>query len=283
MNRVHGLPDTPLPSLITKGNAVAPSPLPGAPYQITSKDSFDRGIRDRQHDAAMFSDSHDHDQQSTPTLAGSNGGARFPSGHSSTSTLNHEEPHATSGVWEDSNSPRESSPTDVNKVQNAVPSVWANAVGNAREQQTPLHGMHSSALDQPAAEDATHPKRDVPVGPTQLPAVPSLSNHAGESISDLPVQDDHTHKPVERESTAEPLISDISSANTPSTPSLFLSVLPINPALGISRRSLPPEKTDTPPQTLPERPKSAHKLTTFLSESLLPINPAFKERLTQNH
>lgn len=273
LDRAQGLPNSGLPPLVTKGDSVAPLSLAGAPYQITSKDSFEQSFGDRQHDPSMFSDGHDHDQRSTPTLAGSNGGARFPSGHSSTSTLNHEESHSTSGSWDNSNSPRENS--DVSKVQNAVPSVWANAVGNAREQRAPLHEVNCSGLGQPVDEDATCLEQESPAK-APLHVTPDLSSHTGD-IWNSPVQDSHTHQLPERNSAVEAQPSE----NSPSTPSLLLSVLPINPALGISRRSLPLETTNTPPQSLPERPKSAHKFTTFLSESILPINPVFRERPTQ--
>lgn len=276
LNPVQGVPNSRLPPLVTTRDSVASRPLPGAPYQITSKESFDRSFMDRQYHTAMFSDGQDqdHDQRSTPTLACSNG-ARFPSGHSSASTLNHEESHATSGPWEDSTSPRESSPKDASKVQNAVPSVWASAVDNAREQRAPIHEMDCSGLGQSVNEAVACPELESPVGTAQL-HVTSKSNHASDTNS--PVQDKNAHQPAEKDSTIEARQSE----NPHPTQSLLLSVLPINPALGTSRQSLPLETTNLPSESLHECPNLAHRLTTFLSESLLPINPAFRERLTQH-
>lgn len=275
MTMVPGLPNSGLPPLVTKSDAVFPPPLPGASRQITSKGSFDQSLMDQQHDSPIFSDGHDQGQRSTPTLAGSNGGARFPSRHSSTSTLNHEESHVVSGPWNDSNIPRESSPKDVNdKVQDAAPSAWEDGVSNAREQRAPPHEVHSSGLDQAVPKDATCSDRGVPIGCSQSPVIPNLSNQAVELMADLSVQNDHTQQQpvfsavVEAQATEDP----------PSTPSLLLSSLPINPALGVSRRSPPLRPTNRPLQNLSERSKAIHRLTTFVSESLLPINPAFREK-----
>lgn len=283
----------PLP-LVTKSNGVDPSPVTGLPKQNASKDSFEQYTK-AQHDGLshpVFLNSHDEGKRSTPTLAGSNGGARFPSGPSSTSTLNHHEPHAISGNWQYTNSPDPKSdfksevPTD-NKVQNAVPSVWANNIGNspgpsALEQQPSVLGTSTNSDRLPAGSLPCSTGQGTSVGTAHLQASHDTLNPTGPTGPPEPTPRDSTrdgHKPNRKSTDAEPQTTGLPH----STPSLLLSTLPINPALGISRTSHPTEVNDAQSPRPPSKHSQPnhHRLTTFLSESLLPINPAFRERSSQ--
>lgn len=260
VNRGRGLPDRGLAPLVTKSNGAEPLPLAGVHDRTMSKGSFEESMH---HDTAAYSDSPDQGKQSTPTLAGSNRGARFPSGHSSTSTLNHEGPHAPGWSWGTPETPSENSPDDViSSIQNAAPSACANAAANAREKQASPYEVSSSEADQPEAGDRPFStERDVPVEPDRVHAFFGSCNIE------------------EPQQTGEKNASMEVHSSEPSHSTFFLrhSILPINPALGISRKPLPPTASDT---HIPERPRSARRLTTFLSESLLPINPAFRNNLT---
>lgn len=253
-----------LPSLATKSGA--------APHQIAYKHSFDQSLSARRRDTAFFPNNGDQDQRSTPTLSGYDDGVRFPSAHSSTSTLHHE-PQFAGECWSTPNSALGNDLKDPDT--NVQTSGLAKAVGNKRAQQAPLHEsdreLNRVPDDVPLLSGQAIPIRPDDQEHTQIAGFNTAD--VADVIQDGAVRDGQAHQVAEHSANGETPASSLS----PSTPSLLLSNLPINPAFSISQRSLPLEKTNTAPQELSERPKSVHRFPASLHESLLPINPAFRE------
>lgn len=281
VNRIRELPHSNLPSLITKSNGVVTSFVRDTSKHITSKDSFkEYAHTHRDASPQPIFDGHDQAKRSTPTLAGSNAGARFPSGHSSASTLNHHEPHTITGCW-DSNPPNDHTPEVPvdNEVQNAVPSALAHAMSNcpiAYVPEQPPVLEESTVLDKCDVENTPHSTRhDAPTAVATMQSSIDCSNLPGPSEPALGTLAVDKERP---EPTRETPLSELQSTRpSQSSPSLLLSILPINPAFSISRPSSSHAAKDA--NVSSERPKSSHsRLTTFLSESLLPINPAFISR-----
>jgi len=278
-HRVRELPYSSLAPLVTKSDGFNPALTSN---QISPQHSFEKYAHTHHDDSRKpISDGHDQAKRSTPTLAGSNAGANFPSGHSSSSTLNHHEPHTFAGYWDSSGPPNDLTPDipEENKVQNAVPSAWADTMSNGPmahlpEQTSTLEG--SGRPDKREAEDVPHSTNcNVPTAPGPVQSSNDSSNlpEPNGPVQETPAVNEQGPEPSRETNLAE------SQATRPSqsSQSLIFSLLPINPAFSISRpRSVPGAKDAV---ASPERPKSSHsKFTTFLSESLLPINPAFVSR-----
>ncbi|KAJ5702927.1 hypothetical protein N7488_010475 [Penicillium malachiteum] len=262
--------DRDLRSLVTKGNGVDPAPMTHTFNQVSHP--FEPGFS-KPHDHSMshhmFSAHPDQGKGSTPTLAGSNGGAGFLSRHSSTSTLNHHEhderlapswdisqydPRA--GRLPDHSSwvSRENDRNSLALEQQSFPSISVPSLGQPSIDQDSVSGHGSSRhLDNKASvafDDKT--------------LLPTLHD---EQISDY----------VEPGDEPELQRTDPIGA----VPFLFHSILPINPALPISRRrTFPAVAQDTISSVPPGAETSMLDPPTLmesLSESQLPINPALKE------
>ncbi|KAJ5739495.1 hypothetical protein N7533_012279 [Penicillium manginii] len=232
---------------------------------------------------------HNHPGQgkrSTVTLADSNDGIAFPSRHSSTSTLNHHESDGLDdGCWnEDSHAsfqePASELPTD-HQIQTAVPSVWENTVVHdlnpvETEPQPRLWESHIESEEStggcqlPLANDA-EAARFIPLEPSYHP---SNATTANEPLSNrLGLADDEDSKSTPTDGNNAPLVRSNEFPET--SASLFLSALPINPALS-KRKSFPPDlrtvrqNEDISAQSNP----SHHQLAFLLADSQLPINPA---------
>jgi serine/threonine protein kinase len=284
VNRIRELPHSNLPPLVTKSNGDNPRFVINTCNYITSKGSFEKYAHAHSGGSPQpIFDGHDQAKRSTPTLAGSNAEARFPSGHSSTSTLNHHEPHAIAGGWDSSRPPNDLTPEVAvdNKMQNAVPSVWANTMSHspiAHVPEQPSVLEESSNLEGREAEDALYStSHDAPTAPAPAPVQSSIDSTSlpgpSEPVPKILAMDEQVPESGRETALTEPQTTGPSQSSS----SLLLSVLPINPAFSISRpRSFPGAK-DT--RASSERPRSGHsRPTTFLAESLLPINPAFISR-----
>ncbi|KAJ5974464.1 hypothetical protein N7481_011674 [Penicillium waksmanii] len=213
---------------------------------------------------------HDHPGQgkrSTVTLADSNDGVAFPSRHSSASTLNHHESNGLDGgCWnEDSHSsfrePASELPTD-HQIQTDVPSVWESTVGHG-------FGPMETDLQPRLCESHTESEES-----TESSYHSSNATTASEQLSNgLGLAHDEESQSAPTDRNNAPLVRT-NEFPEPST-SLFLSALPINPALS-KRKSFPPDVSsirrgeDSSAQSNP----SHHQLAFLLADSQLPINPA---------
>lgn len=249
------LPAT-LPSFSKNGTESLPLT---ATDHLAYKYSFDPSVSGRQQYAAFLPKNGDQDQQSMPTSSGYYG-ARFPSAHSSTSTLHHEEPHFALSTAESALG------DNLKDADNTIQiAALANAVRNERDQQA-LLPRSDSKLEKPALENMPIPNGQKLPSKSDQGHLPIASSNPAEITG--AVQDDQTCQVTE-----DSIISEATPNLSRSTPSLFYSVLPINPAFSVCRRSLPLEKTNTASEEPPNRSKSVYSLR----ESLLPINPAFKQ------
>lgn len=234
----------------------------------------------------LFHDHPSHGKRSTVTLAESNDGVAFPSRHSSASTLNHHEPNGLgNGCWNgDSHSsfrePASELPTH-NQIQNAVPFVWEHTVGHSfgsveMEPQPRLWGSHTES------EEAT--------GGCQLPS-------ANDEEAIRPIPEESSYHSSNAATASEPLSKGLGLAhdeeyqssctgrnNAPlvranellePSASLFLSALPINPALP-KRKSFPADISSIRQNTdiSAQSDSFHHQLAFLLADSQLPINPA---------
>ncbi|KAJ5175923.1 uncharacterized protein N7482_001800 [Penicillium canariense] len=314
INRIPVAHDNDSTSIATKSNGLHPLPSTEAPYQYRLKDSFEQEPPKTQGDSLprpLFADTHDEGKQSTLTLTESNGDADFAPHHSSASTLNHDEPHGMDQDRDHSqysfDNPESNSVTE-HKVQNAVPAFWANTIGsgcgpNVPEQHPPLEP--STSQDKLIAAEPARSVSGISAIEKDVPSCtekhvsfePQPNGHSYSTtsllLSTLPINPAHgiskcrsfSSVPKERQTRNE-------AGRLGSVSSLAESQLPINPALGLSHRwSLPAIPKNTPSQTPPAATAAAaaavaesesirQTLTTFLSESRLPINPTFRERLT---
>ncbi|KAJ5923955.1 hypothetical protein N7466_008142 [Penicillium verhagenii] len=212
----------------------------------------------------IFSSHHDQGKGSTPTLAGSNGGATFLSRHSSASTLNHHEIHDSGRRWDefdesdDEYDEAESHPAR-NVEQPVIPPVDA----------TPMEYSSSApSIDQDSINWDGHPlnRESIPVSAKPVERIPISSSEDG---------------PIDQSSERPVSISKLTETE-PAMPFLFGSILPINPSLQFSRhRPFPSVAKNTQPLLPPPRESivdtSALLQHMHLSQSQLPINPAFEE------
>lgn len=260
---------TPNPNLFT----------PVSPLKYSSEQDIDLS-------PPLFHDHPGQGKRSTVTLADSNDGVAFPSRHSSASTLNHHESNGLDGgCWnEDSHSsfrePASELPTD-HQIQTAVPSAWENTVG---------HGFGPMETEPQPQLWESHTESEESTGGCQLPPA-----NDGEAIRPIPLES--SYHSSNATAASEPLsnglgfIHDEEPQSTPtdiknaplvrthelpeSSASLFLSALPINPALS-KRKSFPPDVSsirqseDSSAQSNP----SHNQLAFLLADSQLPINPA---------
>ncbi|KAJ5133179.1 hypothetical protein N7526_004544 [Penicillium atrosanguineum] len=289
VNRIRELPYSNLPPLVTKSSRASPPIVRETPNHITSQDSFEKYTHaHRDPSPHHYFDGHDQAKRSTPTLAGSNTGVRFPSGHSSTSTLNHE-PHNSAGCWDSAGSPDDLTPAVLveSTVQNAVPPVWANTMSNgpvSHEPEEPTVSEESVRFDKSEVGDAPYSiSHHIPPAPaSEQPSIDSCSPpRYSESILQIPFLEERVPEPIQETALTEPQTNKPSPSPPPSpsqsSPSLLLSMLPINPAFNTSRPSSYPSARGA--NAFSKRPQSSHsRLSSFLSESLLPINPAFLSR-----
>jgi hypothetical protein len=279
-NRIRELPYSNLPPLVTKSNGFSPPLVRETPNRISSKDSFEKySHAHREPSPHPIFDGHDQAQRSTPTLAGSNIGIRYPSGHSSTSTLNHE-PHNVAGYW-DSGSPDGFAPEGPveSTAQTTASPVWANSMNNCpsfHEPEEPTLLEESVRFDKSEAQDAPYTiSHQVPPAPaSEQPSIDSSSPpQYSEPIFKIPVLTERDPEPVQEIAVTKPQKTSPSQSSS----SLLLSMLPINPAFNTSRPRWYPDTADA--NICSERPKTSHsRFSSFLSESLLPINPAFISR-----
>lgn len=285
VNRIRELPYSNLPPLVTKSSGVNPPLVRETPNHITSMDSFEKYTHaHRDPSSHHYFDGNDQAKRSTPTLAGSNTGVGFPSGHSSTSTLNHE-PHNSAECWSSSGSPDDLTPavTVESTVQNAVSPVWANTMSNgtlSHESEEPIVLEESVRFDKSESEDAPYSiHHHIPPAPaSEQPSIDSSSPpRYSESILKIPMLEGRVPGPIQVTALTEPQTTSSSPSPSQLSSSLLLSMLPINPAFNALQPNPYPGAKAAKPSS--ERPKSSHsRLSSFLSESLLPINPAFLSR-----
>ncbi|KAJ5363595.1 uncharacterized protein N7496_009308 [Penicillium cataractarum] len=306
----------PTPVMSTR-NGFYPLPPAEPQPQYRWKDSYEQEAPRAQVESrprSMLADNHDEGKRSTITLAESTGDADFAPRHSSASTLNHNDPNSTAQDCDRSQYPLDDSKsgtTPDQKVQNAVPIFWANNMENgtgtnAEEELSPLEPSTSQNTSVAVQDQDTNddPKPSPPVQSTSEPLpinehVPSPTRkhvsfesepekypHSTSSLlrSALPINPAHISKRRSLPSVLKEAQTSDEWVPIGSVSSLVESRLPINPALGLSqRRSLPAIPRNTQPQTptaaAAESESIRQKLITFLSESQLPINPAFSEKL----
>ncbi|KAJ5113772.1 hypothetical protein N7456_002306 [Penicillium angulare] len=270
--------------LITKGNGMTPFSVTShhdhhfSPHTPEFRSEFpkphDNGLS--QH---IFSTHPDQGKGSTPTLAGSNGGAAFLSRHSSASTLNHHEhDDHLENRWgvPDPHYDHRSEYLENHPVQSAMSNEWPHTSNYATSvpprQISPSISAPSDG--QPSIDQDSfngHPR------PHHFESPPASFTLDGELATGL--RQEHLqaqHRPYRNgHARSGSQMSELSGA----VPFLFHSILPINPALPIFRsrafpgvssegRSLSGSKAVSPVQT---------PLLEPLSDSSLPINPALKE------
>ncbi|KAJ5525708.1 hypothetical protein N7494_012358 [Penicillium frequentans] len=227
----------------------------------------------------IFSNHHDQGKGSTPTLAGSNGGAAFLSRHSSASTLNHHEIDDLGRRWdmpEPSYDRAEPPP-----AHNSDTHAWTNNVGqnfysNVSERETSPSDTTPYQPSQPSIDQDSINGKDHPLNPE-----PASASPRSDEQTSIPTQDDERiHQPIE-----QPVSAPIPAENLGAMPFLFHSILPINPALPFSRhRTWPSGAKDTQPSlpTYREPIPDNSALLEHLYRSRLPINPALKDDI-YNH
>ncbi|KAJ6090513.1 hypothetical protein N7486_009328 [Penicillium sp. IBT 16267x] len=221
----------------------------------------------------IFSNHHDQGKGSTPTLAGSNGGAAFLSRHSSASTLNHHEIGDLGRRWdmpEPSYDRAESHP-----AYNADTSAWTNNVrqisnSNVFEQESSPSDTTPYQPSQPSIDQDSFNGNDHPFDPE-----PTASPMSDEQMPISAQDNEQIHQPIEHLAPAPKPAETLGAM-----PFLFHSILPINPALPFSRqRTWPAVAKDTQPPlpTCREPIPDTSVLLEHLYRSRLPINPAFKD------
>lgn len=223
----------------------------------------------------IFSSHHDQGKGSTPTLAGSNGGAAFLSRHSSASTLNHHEIDDLGRRWdtpEPSYDRAEPLPAHTSDT-----SAWTNNVGQnfdsnvSSERGTSPSDSTPYQPSQPSIDQDSINGNEHPLNPESTPASPKPDGSSPISSQD----DDRIYQSIE-----QPASTHKRAENLGAMPFLFHSILPINPALPFSRhRTWPPATKDTQPPlpTCREPIPDTSALLEHLYRSRLPINPALKD------
>ncbi|KAJ5548045.1 hypothetical protein N7513_005279 [Penicillium frequentans] len=227
----------------------------------------------------IFSNHHDQGKGSTPTLAGSNGGAAFLSRHSSASTLNHHEIDDLGRRWD---TPEPSyDRAEPPPAHNSDTHAWTNNVGqnfysNVSERETSPSDTTPYQPSQPSIDQDSINGKDHP-----LNLEPASASPRSDEQTSIPTQDDERiHQPIE-----QPVSAPIPAENLGAMPFLFHSILPINPALPFSRhRTWPSGAKDTQPSlpTYREPIPDNSALLEHLYRSRLPINPALKDDI-YNH
>lgn len=222
----------------------------------------------------IFSNHHDQGKGSTPTLAGSNGGAAFLSRHSSASTLNHHEIDDLGRRWD---IPEPSyDRAEPHPAHNSDTPTWTNNVGqnfnsNVSERETSPSDTTPYQPSQPSIDQDSINGKDHPLNSERTPASPNFDEQTS-----IPTQDDERiHQPIE-----QPVSAPTPAEHRGAMPFLFHSILPINPALPFSRhRTWPPVAKDTQPSlpTYREPIPDNSALLEHLHRSRLPINPALKD------
>ncbi|KAJ5671117.1 hypothetical protein N7507_000244 [Penicillium longicatenatum] len=263
--------------LVTKSNGVNTYPvtLPlGGPYDSHPPFENDFAKTHNGMPQPIFSDHHDQGKGSTPTLAGSNGGAAFLSRHSSASTLNHHEIDDLGRRWdtpEPSHDRAETHPS-----HSADTAAWTNSLGqtfnsNVSERETspsdttPYQPSQPS-IDQDSINGNDHPRNTEPIVASTKP----------DEQMPVPTNDEEqTYQSIEHQPPAPK-----SAESLGAMPFLFHSILPINPALPFSRhRTWPSVAKDTQSSlsTCCEPKPDTSALLEHLYSSRLPINPALKD------
>ncbi|KAJ6172088.1 hypothetical protein N7470_001155 [Penicillium chermesinum] len=260
------------------------SPLTRLPNRIPSKTSFDRNSLKSHPSQPIFSENHDQGKGSTPTLTGSNRGACFPSRHSSASTLNHHEHNEVHGEinkgWANYHQlncnagelAREVS-SEI-QTKNAKPLTPANDCGvDPVEQQQAPHLEESTIPSCRYTKEPVHPADQIepsPMQPLHIPAVPPPVTNDGYEDAAASAGEEECQSRHDAPDTESRPVEGLES------PSLLHSVLPINPAHTLSRRrTFPAVSQDVKMSPSPERFEFDSPPLVQLSESLLPINPAF--------
>ncbi|KAJ5081900.1 hypothetical protein NUU61_010164 [Penicillium alfredii] len=230
----------------------------------------------------IFPEDHDLGKRSTLTLADSTGEAGFPSRHSSTSTLNHDESQSMGECLDTRPNNHVSEPQ---LEEQEVPSSFqTHAMANGGFSHSP---DKRSVPEEPAPFGkslAASLPRSRPGPSTERPQSPVLDDSPNPSFSVDPTSADLLNKKTN--SSGERVIPEPTPNGTShSMPSLLLSALPINPALEMPRqRSFPSDSKSVlshHPQSSPIQPKTNQQQPTqFLSASRLPINPASKDLLS---
>ncbi|KAJ5993926.1 hypothetical protein N7451_009650 [Penicillium sp. IBT 35674x] len=224
----------------------------------------------------IFSNHHDQGKGSTPTLAGSNGGAAFLSRHSSASTLNHHEIDDLGRRWD---MPEPSyDRAERHPAHNSDTPAWTNNVGqnydsNISERETSPSDTTPYQPSQPSIDQDSINGKDHP-----LNLEPASASPKSDEQTSIPTQDDERiHQPIEQ-SVSAPIPAEHSGA----MPFLFHSILPINPALPFSRHRTWPSVAKDTQSSLPtyrEPIPDNSALLEHLYRSRLPINPALKDEI----
>ena len=253
-----------LQPLVTKTNGVDHVKAPVRPFDhsLSKPHPHDNGLSHH-----FFSNHHDQGKGSTPTLAGSNGGAAgFHSRHSSTSTLNHHDyddhPHPHPHQQRlDSGNHYNSRPA------NPQYAAWEDNLHTGQRNLS----VSPPSVGQPSIDlDSFSGNGHVRTNSESTDSI-SANNDTQPHSSNLHSDSQGAYENPEQE---------VQQYDPSAVPFLFHSILPINPALPISqRRTFRAMTQETPPPSssgsgmAAPRPPSFHLLE-HLSDSRLPINPA---------
>ncbi|KAJ5646038.1 hypothetical protein N7490_002410 [Penicillium lividum] len=270
--RVRDIAGRDLRPLLTKNNGVDAFPV-----ALPVTDAFDplppfeNGFsKTHGMPQPIFSNHHDQGKGSTPTLAGSNGGA-FLSRQSSASTLNHHELDDRGRRWDVSNPSYdrpESPPSNY-----AESSAWTNNSGQNfnpnRSEQEMLPsdaGVAEYQPSQPSIDQDSINGDDYPpdMEPSASPKSPAQIPMPAPDYDQINQSSEHSSIPKTTELLG-------------AMPFLFHSILPINPALPASRHWAFPAAKDAQSHSPYREPTLDTSLLEHLSRSRLPINPAFEE------
>lgn len=276
-----------------KGNGVGSPPLAHLPTRLPSKTSFDHNyLKSHENGTAqpIFPENHNHGKGSTPTLAGSNRGIGFPSRHSSASTLNHhdhEELHEGLNRSWDKFSQSSFNPKDLLRDLSSENQTISSAKSPA-----PSNTLNDRSFDPLERGTLPSDESSVPIsssterlafsgspgGLTETQLLPTYETPLSQSKDGI----EYISAPLEEEELLleEPATIESKPKDLSDSSSLLHSVLPINPAHTLSRRrTFPAISRDV--QTHPSSEQFVFDTTPLvepLSESLLPINPAFGAR-----
>ncbi|KAJ6154056.1 hypothetical protein N7485_012425 [Penicillium canescens] len=206
------------------------------------KEFVDNAYSDLQH--PIFADNHDPGNRSTITLAECNGNADYPSKPSSSSTLNHHEPHNPHGYMDVSDHSSRDFVPDLsreNLEQEILPVLQTtiSPTSNGFHDQNPkleepglsdevvflddalLHNQQSYAKQPLTASTRDQPQTDEHISHTTPSIIPSPTE---------PPLKEPADQSCAKSTDTKPTSPALSSAIPPS--SLILSALPINPAFG---------------------------------------------------
>ncbi|KAJ6059574.1 hypothetical protein N7444_003213 [Penicillium canescens] len=206
------------------------------------KEFVDNAYSDLQH--PIFADNHDPGNRSTITLAECNGNADYPSKPSSSSTLNHHEPHNPHGYMDVSDHSSRDFVPDLsreNPEQEILPVLQTtiSPTSNGFHDQNPkleepglsdevvflddalLHNQQSYAKQPLTASTRDQPQTDEHISHTTPSIIPSPTE---------PPLKEPADQSCAKSTDTKPTSPALSSAIPPS--SLILSALPINPAFG---------------------------------------------------